>query len=295
MEAYKGSRGIAPLILNLGTIPAMLYTIPMQKCYKQTVTQAIIPTVSLLWSWKEIVYGNRQTDRHTHTRYQHFDRQTMKRAYPWQRLLLRIGDKTKITRFATVWTTASTVNGSVRHFTAGLCAEQCRRLQNTDTDTVAQSFAACPQHDPHKTNVHHTSSVRTPGRIYTKFNTNISITNSDFLWFTTGVNRRGQRLATEWTVRGSNPGRGQKFFSSPRPSRPAQEPTRPPLQWHRTSFPGIQWPRHGVDHPSHLAPRLDMCGSIPLLPPLCLQSMLQRGAGIFTFTNVDKNTAGART
>ena len=166
MEAYKGSRGTALLILSLRTIPAMLYIIPMPKCYKQAVTQAIIPTVSVLRSWKRTVYGS------THTRYQHFDRQSMKRACPWQRLLLHIGDKTTLTRFSIVWTTVNTLNVSVRHLTIGLCEEHCRRLQNTDSATLTHSSAVSPSHDTHKTNVHH-MSVRTPGRIYTKFNTNI--------------------------------------------------------------------------------------------------------------------------
>jgi hypothetical protein len=53
----------------------------------------------------------------------------------------------------TVSTTASTLNVSVWHLTADLCEDQCRRLQNTDTDTLAQSSAVCPSHDTHKTNI----------------------------------------------------------------------------------------------------------------------------------------------
>jgi hypothetical protein len=91
---------------------------------------------------------------HTHTRYQHFDRQSMKRACPWQRLLLHIGDKTTITRLSIVWTTANTLNVSVRHLT-GMCEEHCRRLQNTDSDTLAQCSTVSPSRDTHKSNVHH--------------------------------------------------------------------------------------------------------------------------------------------
>ena len=41
---------MVPLILILRTILAMLYIIPMQKCYNQAATQAIIPTVAVLRS-----------------------------------------------------------------------------------------------------------------------------------------------------------------------------------------------------------------------------------------------------
>jgi hypothetical protein len=42
--------------------------------------------------------------------------------------------------------------------------------------------------------------------------------------------------ATVWRIRGSNPGRDKSFFSSPKTSRPAQEFTRPPIQW----VPGLK-------------------------------------------------------
>jgi hypothetical protein len=45
---------------------------------------------------------------------------------------------------------------------------------------------------------------------------------------------------------------GQDF---PHPSRPALGPTQPPTHWVE-SFPGVKRPGRGVDHPSHLAPRL---------------------------------------
>jgi len=61
-----------------------------------------------------------------------------------------------------------------------------------------------------------------------------------------------RRLATGWTVWGSNPGGGEIFCTCP--DRP----------WGLTSllysgywvFPGVKQPGHGVDHPPHLAPRL---------------------------------------
>jgi hypothetical protein len=38
-------------------------------------------------------------------------------------------------------------------------------------------------------------------------------------------------------------------------SRPALGPTQPPAQW-VTGVSGIKWPGRGVDHLSHLAPKL---------------------------------------
>jgi hypothetical protein len=35
----------------------------------------------------------------------------------------------------------------------------------------------------------------------------------------------------------------------PHPSRSALGPTQPPVQWYRVSFPGVEWPGRGVDHP----------------------------------------------
>ena len=43
-----------------------------------------------------------------------------------------------------------------------------------------------------------------------------------------GIAQSAQRLATGWTVRGSNPGGGRDF---PHTSRLALVPTQPPVQW----------------------------------------------------------------
>jgi hypothetical protein len=62
-----------------------------------------------------------------------------------------------------------------------------------------------------------------------------------------------KRLATRWTVRGSNPGEGQIFCTcSDRPSGPHS------LLYNvfRVSFPGVKRLGRGVDHPRHVVPRL---------------------------------------
>jgi hypothetical protein len=54
------------------------------------------------------------------------------------------------------------------------------------------------------------------------------------------------RLATGWTVRGSNPG-GSEIFRT-RPYRPLG-PTQPPVQWVPGLSPGVKRPGRGADHP----------------------------------------------
>jgi hypothetical protein len=55
-----------------------------------------------------------------------------------------------------------------------------------------------------------------------------------------------QRLATDWTVWGSNPGTGEIFRT-----RPDRLWTSPSLLYngHRVSFPGMKWAGRGVKHP----------------------------------------------
>jgi len=62
-----------------------------------------------------------------------------------------------------------------------------------------------------------------------------------------------ERLATDWAVRGSNPGGARDFLHL---SRPALGPSQPPMQWVPDLYRGEMRPGRGVDHPPHLAPRL---------------------------------------
>jgi hypothetical protein len=55
-----------------------------------------------------------------------------------------------------------------------------------------------------------------------------------------------QRLATSWTVRGSNPGGGEIFRT--RPNRSWGPPSLL-YNGYRVSFPGLKRPGHGVKHP----------------------------------------------
>ena len=80
------------------------------------------------------------------------------------------------------------------------------------------------------------------------------------------------RLATGWTVRGSNPGGGARF-SAPVQTGPEAHPASYTMG--TGSFPGVKRPGRGVDHqPSHLAPRLKEQYSYISAPPLGLRGLL---------------------
>ena len=80
------------------------------------------------------------------------------------------------------------------------------------------------------------------------------------------------RLATEWTVWGSNPGGGRVF---PHSSRRSVGPTQPPIQQVPGLIPGVKQPGRGVNHPPHLAPRLKKEYSYTSTRPLGLCGLLQ--------------------
>jgi hypothetical protein len=69
-----------------------------------------------------------------------------------------------------------------------------------------------------------------------------------------------QRLATDWTVRGSNPGGGAIFRT--RPAGPGAHPASCTMD--TGSFPGVKRPGRGADHPPLLAPRSLKGRAIPL-------------------------------
>jgi hypothetical protein len=71
-----------------------------------------------------------------------------------------------------------------------------------------------------------------------------------------------------WTVRGSNSGRGKRFFYSPKSPRPAVGPIQPPIQWDTAvCFGGQRGRSVKLTTHLHLVPRLRKSGVISLLPP----------------------------
>ena len=81
-----------------------------------------------------------------------------------------------------------------------------------------------------------------------------------------------QRLATGWTVRGSNPGGGKIFRT--RPDRPWDPPSLL-YNGNQVSLPGVKRSGRGVNHPPHLAPRLKKKYSYLPPPPVGLHGLFQ--------------------
>ena len=79
--------------------------------------------------------------------------------------------------------------------------------------------------------------------------------------------RSVQRLATGWTVRGSNLGAAETFRTRPDWS---WDPPSLLYNGYRVSFPVIMRPGRGVNHPPHLAPRLKKEQSYTSTAPLGL-------------------------
>ena len=80
-----------------------------------------------------------------------------------------------------------------------------------------------------------------------------------------GIAQSAQRLATCWTVRGSNPGGG---------IRPDRSSGPPSLLYNGGSISGVKQPSSGVDHTLHLSPRLKKVYSYTSTPPLWLRGLL---------------------
>jgi len=51
------------------------------------------------------------------------------------------------------------------------------------------------------------------------------------------------------------------------PSRTALGSTQPPTQWLPGFFSGVKWPGRGVDHPTHIAPKLKKEYRYIYIPP----------------------------
>ena len=78
----------------------------------------------------------------------------------------------------------------------------------------------------------------------------------------TGIAYTVQRLATDWTVRGSNAGEG-----------PGAHPASYTMcTW---SLPAVNCPRRGAEYPFHLAPRLKKEYSYTYTPPLGLSGLFK--------------------
>jgi len=85
-----------------------------------------------------------------------------------------------------------------------------------------------------------------------------------------GIAQWVQQLATGWTVRGSNSGGGE--ICRTRSDWPWGSPSLP-YNGYRVSFPEVERPGRGVNHPSHLAPRLKKEWNYTSTPPLGLHGL----------------------
>ena len=86
-----------------------------------------------------------------------------------------------------------------------------------------------------------------------------------------GIAQSVQRLATGWTIRGSNP--SGAIFSAPVRTGPGVHSASYIMG--TGSFQGVKRPGRGIDHPPHLAPRLKKQQSYTSAPPLGLRGLLQ--------------------
>jgi len=82
-----------------------------------------------------------------------------------------------------------------------------------------------------------------------------------------GIAQSVKRLATGWTVRGSNPDKGEILRT--RPDRP-WGPSTLLYDGQRVSFPGVKQPRRGVEHPpppiAEVTERVELYLYLPFVP-----------------------------
>ena len=96
-----------------------------------------------------------------------------------------------------------------------------------------------------------------------------------------GITQSVQRLATGWTVRGSNPGGGTRF-SAPVQTGSDAHPASCTIG--TESLLGVKRPERGVDDPPHLEPRLKKEQSYTSTPPFWDFVACYRVNFTFTFT-----------
>jgi len=100
-----------------------------------------------------------------------------------------------------------------------------------------------------------------------------------------GIAQSVWRLATGWTVRGSNRG-GDEIFRT-NPDRP-WGPFSLLYNGYRVSLPGVKRPGRGVDHPPRLAPRLNKEYSYTSTRPLGHRGLLQGERYLYIYITVTK-------
>jgi hypothetical protein len=82
-----------------------------------------------------------------------------------------------------------------------------------------------------------------------------------------------KRLATCWTFRGSNPGRGKRFSFPDNRSERLWGPPSLLFNWYRGSFLGVTRPERKADHSLPSGAEVRNEGSYKATPPTCLHGV----------------------